>query len=376
MKESRRSLTAGTMILIALASIGFFVAVYRFIYGLGAITNLSDGRPWGFWISFDLYCGVALASGGFTMAAIFYIFCRRKYHDLVRPAIMTAFLGYILVVFALLIDLGQPWRIWHAIIFWNINSPLFEVAWCVMLYSSVLALEFSPAVFERLQWKVPLRLIRRIQIPLVIGGIVLSTGHQSSLGTMLTLMHDKVHPLWFSPMLPVHFFISALSVGLAMVIFEASLSAKAFNHDVDVNVLGGLGRMVPWVLGPYLIARVIDVIFRGNFGLAFTAFPQNLLWWLEILGGVVLPIVLFSMPGVRKSKSKLFWSALIVVLGLMLNRFNVSLFILEGRPGYSYWPHWMEIAISAGLFSAALLTMQLANRYLPVYHLGPTDDAA
>jgi len=204
------TITLGTLVIIGVAT-----ALIRFELGLGAITNLEDGRAWGLWISLDLYCGVALAAGGFVMAGAVYILGLKKYYPVVRSAILTAFLGYLMVIIALLVDLGQPWRIWHMILYWNPHSPLFEVGWCVLLYTVVLSLEFSPAVFERFKMKAPLRCIRAIQIPLIIAGIILSTLHQSSLGSVLLMMPDKIHPLWFTPILPVLFFLSAVTAGFS-----------------------------------------------------------------------------------------------------------------------------------------------------------------
>lgn len=363
-----RSLPLGTSILSGLVILGLVPIVLRYLNGLGATTNLSDGRPWGFWISFDLYCGVALAAGGFTLAGAVYIFNLRKYHPVVRPAILTAFLGYTLVVLALLVDIGQPWYIWHAIIYWNVHSPLFEVAICVMTYTAVLALEFSPAVFERLNWHVPLRIIRAIQIPLVITGVVLSTLHQSSLGSMLLLMPDTLHALWYSPILPILFLTSAVAVGPAMVIFESTLSNRAFGHELDLDVLSGLARAIPYILGLYLLLKLVDLMVAGELGLLFSGYPHNLLWWAEITVGVILPIVLFSLASVRQSRRQLFWCAVLVVVGLVLNRFNASMLALDMRPGFTYFPHWMELAISVGLVADALLVVVLAYRFLPMAH--------
>jgi Ni/Fe-hydrogenase subunit HybB-like protein len=369
MIQKKRSFPIGTLILSVLALATLPVFIIRYINGLGAISNLSDGRPWGFWISFDLYCGVALAAGGFTLAAVVYIFNLKKYHPVVRPAILTAFLGYLLVIFALLVDVGQPWYIWHVIINWNIHSPLFEVAVCVMTYTVVLALEFSPAVFERLKWNVPLRAIRAIQIPLVIAGIVLSTLHQSSLGSMLLMMPETLHPLWYTPILPLFFLNSAIAVGLAMVIFETTLSTRAFGHKLDIDILSGLGKAIPYVLGLYLLLKMVDLGVSGELGLLFTAYPQNLLWWSEMIIGVVLPIILFSLPAIRQSRKGVFWGSVLVILGLIINRFNVSMLALEMRPGYEYYPHWMEFAISIGLIVVALIVFQIAIRLLPLTHL-------
>ncbi len=374
MRQEKRSFPIGTLILSALALFSLPVFIIRYVSGLGAVSNLSDGRPWGFWISFDLYCGVALAAGGFTLAAVVYIFNLKKYHPIVRPAVLTAFLGYLLVIFALLVDVGQPWYIWHVIINWNIHSPLFEVAVCVMTYTIVLALEFSPAVFERLNWHVPLSIIRAIQIPLVITGVVLSTLHQSSLGTMLLMMPETLNALWYTPILPLLFLNSAIAVGLAMVIFETTLSTRAFGHKLSLDILSGLGRVIPYVLGLYLLLKLVDLGVAGELGLVFTAYPENLLWWAEMIIGVILPIILFSMPTIRQSRKGVFWSAGLVILGLIFNRFNVSVLALAMRPGYTYYPHWMEIAISLGLVVVALIVFQIAIRLLPVVHLEESEE--
>jgi Ni/Fe-hydrogenase subunit HybB-like protein len=379
MIQQKRTFPLGISVLTILVILGLIPMIIRYINGLGAVSNLSDGRPWGFWISFDLYCGVALAAGGFTLAGWVYLFNREKYHAVARPAVLTAFLGYTLVILALLVDLGQPWYIWHAIIYWNIHSPLFEVAICVMTYTVVLALEFSPAVFEglsksnlpvirRFNWHIPLRVIRAIQIPLVIAGVVLSTLHQSSLGSMLLMMPETLHPLWYTPILPILFLNSAIAVGPAMVIFETTLSSRAFGHKLPMDILNGLGRAIPYILGIYLLLKLMDLTARGGIGLIFTAYPQNLLWWGEIIIGVILPIILFSITSVRQSREGVFWSAVLVVLGLIFNRFNVSMLALAMRPNFTYFPHWMEIAISAALIADAMLVIWLAYRFLPMTH--------
>jgi Ni/Fe-hydrogenase subunit HybB-like protein len=332
---------------------------------------LSDGRPWGLWISFDLFSGVALAAGGFVVAGTFYILHRDKYHPVVRSAILTAFLGYIMVILALLVDLGQPWRIWHMIIYWNPHSPLFEVGWCVMLYTTVLALEVSPMVFERLNRPTPLRIIGSISIVLVIAGIVLSTLHQSSLGSVLLMMPETINPLWYTPIMPLLFFLTAITVGLAMTIVESTLSGRSFGHETAQDVLAGLGKAIPYVLGLYLVLKLADLVLAGDLDLIFTDTPYNILFLVEIIVGVVLPIILLSLASVRQSRSKLFWSAMLVVVGLVLNRFNASWFGLAPRPGTTYSPHWMEVVITVGIWSAGLLALALAIRYLPVIQHEP-----
>ncbi|UCB43653.1 MAG: Ni/Fe-hydrogenase cytochrome b subunit [Dehalococcoidales bacterium] len=377
MKINKRSIPVGTLILTTVVLIGLITMILRYINGLGATTNLSDGRAWGLWISFDLYCGVALAAGGFTLAGIVYIFRREKYHAVARPAILTAFLGYTLVILALLVDLGQPWYIWRFLFNWNIHSPMFEVSLCVMTYTIVLALEFSPVVFEalsksdlpiikRFKWQIPMRIIRAIQIPLVIAGIVLSTLHQSSLGSMLLMMPETLHTLWYTPILPILFLNSAIAVGPAMVMFESTLSSRVFGHRLSLDIFSGLGKMTAYILSVYLLLKIVDLLARGDLTLIFTAYPENLLWWGEMVIGAILPIVLFSMPSVRQSRTWLFWTATLVVVGLIFNRFNVSMLALGIRPDFTYFPYWMEFAVSAGLVADAMLVIWLANRLLPM----------
>ncbi|MCX5992202.1 MAG: Ni/Fe-hydrogenase cytochrome b subunit [Chloroflexi bacterium] len=369
--QKERRLPVGTLFLALLVVIFLATAVVRYAKGLGFISNMSDGRGWGIWIGFDLYCGVALAAGGFTLAAIVYIFHLEKYHPVVRPAILTAFLGYLLVVFALLVDLGQPWYIWKMIFNPNIHSPLYEVGWCVMLYTAVLALEISPAVFEKLNWSIPLKFIRMIQIPLIIAGIVISTGHQNSLGSMSLLFSNTLNHLWYTPILPLLFFVSAVAVGPAMVILESTLSGKAFGHQVKLEVLSGLGKIVSYILGVYLALKVGDIVFAGwphfnELKALGNEYPANVFWFAEVILGVILPMVLFSMPKVRQSRTGLFCSALLVIGGLVFNRFNITLIQLPPRPGYTYFPSWQEFAVSIGLVSGGIIVFMLANRFLPI----------
>jgi Ni/Fe-hydrogenase subunit HybB-like protein len=326
------------------------------------------------WISFDLLCGVALAAGAFTVAATVYILNLREFRPLLRPAILTGFLGYLMVVVALLVDLGRPERIWHLIIYWNPHSVMFEVGWCVMLYTTVLALEFSPLLFERLHWSGPLRVIHVLTMPLVILGVVLSTLHQSSLGSLFLIVPEKLHPLWYTPLLPLFFFLSAVAVGLSMVIVESSISSRAFGRGMEVHLLGHLARAIPWILGLLLVLKIGDLIAAGELGLLFEGSLTSGLFWLELVGGVLLPLVLFALATIRQSSTGLLVGALLVVGGVVLNRFDVSLVGL-GRPaGSGYFPHWMEFAITVGIVSAGILAFGLAAKYLPLFsdeHVSP-----
>ncbi len=346
---------------------GFYSTVLRFARGLGASTHLSDQFPWGLWIGFDVLCGVGLAAGGFTLAAIVYVFHLERFHPVLRPSILTAFLGYGLVAVALLFDLGRPYRIWHPLVMWNPHSVMFEVAWCVMLYLTVLALEFSPAVFERFRLQGPLRLIRSVTIPLVIAGVLLSTLHQSSLGSLFLIVPEKLHPYWYSPLLPVFFFISALGVGLAMVIFESNLSARAFDREIEMPLLAVLGKGMAVVLMLYGILRFQDLVERHALVHLREASTETLLFVLEIVLGLLLPLVMLFIRRVREDREGLFAAAVLVIAGFLLNRLNVSITGLEYSAHAHYFPRWTEVAVTLSIVGMGFLLFSLGVRYFNVF---------
>ncbi|MGA2630319.1 MAG: NrfD/PsrC family molybdoenzyme membrane anchor subunit [Terriglobia bacterium] len=354
-------------VLALILATGFYSTILRFTKGLGAATALSDKFPWGVWISFDVLCGVGLAAGGFTLAAVVYIFHLERFHPIVRPTILTAFLGYGLVGVALLFDLGRPYRIWHPLVMWNPRSVMFEVAWCVMLYLTVLALEFSPAVFERFRLQRPLRILKAITIPLVIVGVLLSTLHQSSLGSLYLIVPSKLHPYWYSPWLPVFFFISAIGVGLAMVIFESNLSARAFGREIEMPLLTELSRVMLVVLAFYGLLRFQDLASRGALRLMREPSTETLLLGLEVLLGLIVPLAMLLFRTVRESREGLFAVAVMVITGFLLNRLNVSITGLEASSGAHYFPKWTEISVTLSLAGAGFLCFALAVRYLNVF---------
>jgi Ni/Fe-hydrogenase subunit HybB-like protein len=346
---------------------GLYATFIRFTQGLGASTHLSDQFPWGIWISFDVLCGVMLAAGGFTLTATVHIFNLERMHSIIRPTILTAFLGYILVCVALMFDLGKPYNIWHPLIMRNPHSVMFEVAYCVMLYTTVLALEFSPIVLERFNMQKPLKFVRSILIPLVILGVILSTLHQSSLGTLYLIMPEKLHPFWYSPLLPVFFFLSAIAVGLAMTIFESSQSAKHFGLQLELPVLQELGRVLAVVLWLYAILRFEDLAHRGVLPLMLRPGYEMYLLWLELTLALILPLILLSQRKVRISPAGLYWSAVFVVLGFITNRMNVSITGLEGSTGVRYFPKWSELAVTGMIIAAGFALFGLAVKYLPIF---------
>ncbi len=363
----RPRLTFWKLTFLFLMAAGVYATVLRFTRGLGASTNLSDQFPWGIWISFDVLCGVMLAAGGFTLTATVHIFNIKRMHSIIRPTILTAFLGYVLVCLALMYDLGKPYNIWHPLIMWNPHSVMFEVAYCVMLYTTVLALEFSPIVLERFKLEKPLKVVRAILIPLVILGVLLSTLHQSSLGTLFLIVPEKMYPLWYSPILPLFFFVSAIAVGLAMTIFESSLSAKHFGLHLELSVLQELGRVLIVVLGMYAILRVEDLANRGVFRLIFQPGYQTYLFWIEVSLALILPLALLLQRRVRNHPQGLYWAAVSVVLGFITNRMNVSITALEAGTGVRYFPKWSELAVTAMIIAGGFAMFGIAVKYLPMF---------
>lgn len=362
----------------ALIGTGVGIIAVRFVYGIGAVTNLSDAFPWGIWIGFDVMGGVALAAGAFVIAATAHVFGVHRFEPLVRPALLTGLLGYLMVIFGLLVDLGRPYNVWRPLVHWQIHSPLWEVGCCVAIYTTVLLIEFLPVALERINRfqaiasrlpTVPLyQFLRRFSIVFVGMGVVLSTLHQSSLGSLWVLMPVKLSPLWYSIWLPALFWISAVAVGLAMTIVEATLSAKAFGRGLEIDLLKDLAKAAAVVLAIYLAAKVADLISRDAWPLLFQPTLQAAALWVEVGLGVIVPMILFAVPRLRRQPNVLFGGSLLVVFfGVVLNRLNISWIGLLPYTGPIYVPSWMEVTVSLTLVTIGVLAFGLAARYLPVF---------
>ena len=363
----RRRLTFWRVVAFAVLLAGGYSLYVRLFYGLGAATNLSDAFPWGLWIGFDVLCGVGLAAGGFTLCAVVHIFHLERFRPVVRPAILTAFLGYLLVAIAITIDIGRPWRIWHPLVFWNPDSVMFEVAWCVTLYTTVLLLEFSPVVFGRLRTERAVRILRTVQVPLVIVGVLLSMLHQSSLGSLYLIVPHKLHPFWYSPQLPILFFLSAVAIGFVMVILEATWSRRAFGRALEMPLLTKLGEAYVVVMGVYGALRVTDMVYRGAFTGADGSRGEPFLLALELALMVVVPLGLLVVRRIRESPRGLFVGAFVGMLGFILNRLNVAITGMAGSAGASYTPTWMEWALTAALVTVGLTLFAWAVARFPVF---------
>ena len=359
-------ITVWRAIFAAILLSGAYATYLRIVYGLGGSTNLSDKFPWGLWIGFDVMCGVGLAAGGFTLVAMVHIFNIKQYRPVLRPAILTAFLGYLLVTLGLLYDVGRPDRMWHPLVMWNPHSVMFEVAWCVTLYSTVLFLEFLPIVFERFGLHKPLEWIHRISVPMMILGVLLSTLHQSSLGTLFLIVPEKLYPLWYTPILPLLFFVSAIAVGLAMTIFESWHSARAFGRALELPLLASIGRVLAVAMSVYLWIRFLDLLHRDAFGLLLRNRTETWLFLLEIALAVV-PTALLYQSRIRRNPASLYVCAVMVVFSFIANRLNVGITGLEAGSGTHYMPKWSEVAVTLSLVAVGFAIFRVIGQHFPVF---------
>jgi len=359
-------ITVWRAIFAAILLCGAYAAYLRFFHGLGASTNLSDRFPWGLWVGFDVVGGVSLAAGGFTLVAIVHIFNIKTYRPVLRPAILTAFLGYCLVVVGLLFDLGRPYNLWHPVVMWNPHSVMFEVAWCVMLYTTVLFLEFLPMVFEKFGFHKPLEWIHKISVPLMILGVLLSTLHQSSLGSLFLIVPEKEYPLWYSPILPLLFYISAIGGGLAMTIFESWHSSRAFGRALELPLLASLGRVLAVVMSLYLWIRFIDLAQPGVLNLLLRNRIETWLFLLEI-GLMLVATVLLYQRKVRMSPGALYVCAVMMVFSMVANRLNVAITGLEASSGTHYVPRWSEMAVTLSIIALGFAIFRVIAEYFPVF---------
>ena len=378
--------TPGVVVMAVFMAAGTLTMVARFIGGIGYVSNLSNARPWGLWIGVDVASGVALAAGGFTTAFLAHILGRRYYEPVVRPALLTAMLGYTFVVIGLLVDIGRSWAIWKPMFFWNPTSVLFEVAMCVLVYLNVLYLEFAPIVVERfkgrvampgplvalntsLEWLLRLAdlILPKIMWLLIIAGVVLSCMHQSSLGSLMLIAPTKLHPLWYTPILPLLFLTSAIAVGYPMVVFEATLATTSLKLNSEMKILTPLTRITIFLLGLYLMLKVGDMVVRGTWVYLLDGTTQTNSFLVEMLFGVLLPWLMLLSPKVRQSRRGLFIASALIVGGVLLNRVNV--FVVGYRPPVSeanYFPAVGEILVTVGLISALMFLYRFLVTYLPV----------
>ncbi|MEZ5359734.1 MAG: NrfD/PsrC family molybdoenzyme membrane anchor subunit [Candidatus Zixiibacteriota bacterium] len=350
-----KRLTTFKSILWTIVGLAMASGITRMLFGLGSVTNQSDAVPWGIWKGINVIPGIALAGGGFVMTAIIYVLRRQEFARYSKFAVLLAFLGYISAATALVVELGLPWMVWHPIIYWQHHSALFEVSWCVMLYLTVLFLEFVPVPLEEIGWFARLRMfLTKYKIYLVILGIMISTLHQSSLGTLFLITPEKLHPLWYTSLLPILFFISAVAVGPLMVILAVLAVSALYRKELERKKLAGIGLISMGILCVYGLIRMIDIIATGKLPQSFNGSWQSNIFWLEMMLICIIPIVFLAVKKLRYSTAGLWAATISSVLGIVLNRADIA-GIMLAQTGRLYIPTIYEIFISFGILSAAIL---------------------
>jgi len=354
---------------------GLYSMYARFALGFKAATNLTDPQPWGLWVGLGTLCGVGLSAGGFAIAASVYLLGFERYRPILRTSVLISFLGYSTVCIGMMYELGIPWRIWHPIVMWNRHSVLFEVSWCVMLYTTVLALEFSPALVEKIPWvrvrELYLRWHHSILIALVLAGTLLSSMHQSFLGGLYLITKGRLDPLWYSPYLTTMFYLSAIPAGLAVTIMAIYLCVRSLNARVDMNILSDVSRVIAPLLAIYGVFRAVDLINRDALQYLWMWREETGLFWLEIALLVIAPLILLNMEKVRNNPQNLYWTCAIIVMGFMTNRLNVSITGLQASAGIYYVPKWTEFAATLATIAAAVVAFRYAVIYLDILPKNP-----
>jgi Ni/Fe-hydrogenase subunit HybB-like protein len=366
----RRSLiTPTTLVLVALVVIAFYFLGVRFLFGLGAVANINSGYPWGIWVVVDVIIGTAFGCGGFAMALLVYIFNRGQYHPLMRPALLSGLFGYTLGGFAVIFDLGRYWHAYNLLLPWYIqpNSVMLEVALCVMAYVVVLWIEFAPAFLERLGLTGIKRVLDRWMFVFAALGVLLPTMHQSSLGSMLLVMGYKLSPLWFTLWLPALFVISALAMGYAVVMFEATVVSKTFSLPSEHALISKLSLVVGWITVGWLVLRWADLFARDAVPLAFVGSTKVLMFWIENALFLAAALV-FITPAGRASPRASLLAAVALLAGGSLYRFDAYLVGYEPVTNWSYFPSVPELMVSIGVISLEILLYLVFIKTLPVLH--------
>lgn len=360
--------TPVTVVLAALSLAAAGVMAFRFVYGLGAVTNINDGFPWGIWIVYDVMVGSAFACGGYAIALLVYIFNRGEYHPLVRPALLASLFGYTLAGVSVIFDLGRYWNFWH--IFWpgyaQVNSVMFEVAVCISLYILVLWIEFSPAFLDRLGMSAAKKKISKLMFLFIALGVLLPSMHQSSLGSLLVIFGSQIHPLWQAGfLLPLEYLMTAVLLGFAVVVFEATLVSLGFKRPMETSLLARLAKFIWGLLIVYLVVRIGDLVLRGAIVSAFRLTLEAFWFWIEMIS-FAIPAWLLAAPAGRGDPGRLFAAALFLMAGGFLLRINGFLVGYETGAGWHYFPSLPELVVTVGLIAFEVLAYIVFVKTLPV----------
>ncbi len=342
----------------------------RFVRGLHASTNLSDQMPWGMWVGFGTLCGVGLSAGAFALSGAVYLLGMERYRPIVRAAVLIGFLGYVSVMFGYMYEIGLPWRFWHIFIYWNHASMLFDVAMCVMTYTTVLTLEFCPALIEKIPWQKPRELVlhwhHRVTVGVVMAGVLLSSMHQSFLGGLFLLSPGKLYPLWYTHNIHALFFLSAIAAGLAMTIIALYLSMRSLGARIDYSILRELARVISLLLLVYVFFRGLDLLSHGGAHYLLLPVRETGYFWLELVLLAIAPIVLLQFEKVLNTPMYLYWTCCLVVAGFVINRLNVCITGFERSMNVFYTPKWSELASTLLLVAGCVIAFRYAVLYLDI----------
>lgn len=350
-------------LLISIMGVGVVAGLGRLALGLAAATALSDTYPWGIWIGFD-FTLIAVAGVGFTMAFVVHVLHFHRLQAVLRPALLAGLMGYVAVLLLLVLDLGRPDRFYHFILYWNLHSPLFEISWCVLLYTSVLIIEVSPDLLRWLGWQRLLPWVARLMTPVTIVGVMLSTLHQSTLGTLYLTMPHRLDPLWYTPYLPLLFLVSAVMVGFSLGMLTYQGTCGILARRVDPQVIATLGKGMSLVAMLYLVLKVAELVWAGEWSRLTTLNHSSLLFASELLLGVILPLLLWWLPGWRRYTLVQWVAPSLVLLGVGLNRFNATMFAQPMLTSVTYSPHMLEWLSTIGILAGAALGWYVGVRYL------------
>jgi Ni/Fe-hydrogenase subunit HybB-like protein len=371
--------TPFNLISVPIITLGIILIVIRFAKGIGAVTNLSQEVPWGLWIGFDVVTGVAFAGGAYVVTFMVYILNIKKYQPIVRVTVLNGFLAYVFYAGALLLDLGKPWNVVNPIIgnSFGVSSVLFLVAWHFLLYMIAQLIEFSPAIAEWLGAKKARRILSGMTLAAVIFGITLSTLHQSGLGALYLMAREKIHPLWYSEFIPILFFVSSIFAGLSMVIFEGSISQRVFfniisekNHRAHDGILHGLSKICAFTLMVYFVLQVVVFVHGKHWAYLGSRLGA---WYLtEIIGFVLVPMILYFISYRTRNISLIKISALVTMIGVIINRLNVTVIGFKWDAVPHYVPSWMEIVVTLTVLSIEIWIFRWIVRRLPVLREAPS----
>ena len=363
----RIRLTWWDLALLTIMAIGVVLAVVRYAGGIATVANINNAYPWGWWVGYGIMTTIALGGVGFTITLLVEILGVHRFHPLLRPAVLMALLFYSGAIIMLMVELGRPWMVWMILVSWAPTAALYEVGWCAFLYLSVLAFEFAQVPLEELGWGRVLSITRVIYMPLMLLGVTLSHLHQSSLGTLMTLIPHKINVLWWSENLPLLYLFSAMMAGPAMAILEYLAAARWLGFEPRMDMVASLAKIEAWLVGLFLAFQIGDLVSRGAVDAMLSGTWFALSFWVEIGLGLLVPLVLLMMPEVRQSRGWLTTACALIVAGVLLHRLNVAVIGLRVRHWETYVPALAEVGITLAITAGVMFVFGALVRILPIH---------